>query len=52
MITGLSDARLSGSVAGAIVAVSHGANIVRVHDVAQTSAAFKVVHAINREQLP
>lgn len=34
--------RLAGSVAGALAAVAHGARIVRVHDVAETSDALKV----------
>lgn len=34
--------RLAGSVAGALAAVAHGAQIVRVHDVAETVDALKV----------
>lgn len=34
--------RLAGSIAGALVAVSQGAEIVRVHDVAETVDALKV----------
>lgn len=34
--------RLAGSIAGAIAAVAHGAQIVRVHDVAETVDALKV----------
>jgi dihydropteroate synthase len=42
------DDRLFGSVAAAIVAVMGGADIVRVHDVAETVQAVRVVHAITR----
>jgi dihydropteroate synthase len=38
--------RMVGSVAGAIAAVQHGANIVRVHDVAATVDALKVWQAL------
>ncbi|MEK7774969.1 MAG: dihydropteroate synthase [Candidatus Zixiibacteriota bacterium] len=38
--------RLGGSVAAAVVAVLHGADIVRVHDVSETIEALKVVQAI------
>lgn len=37
--------RLAGSIAAALVAVAHGASIVRVHDVAETVDALKVWHA-------
>ena len=37
--------RLAGSIAGALAAVAHGADIVRVHDVAETVDALKVWHA-------
>lgn len=37
--------RLAGSLAGALAAVAHGAEIVRVHDVAETVDALKVWHA-------
>jgi dihydropteroate synthase len=37
--------RLAGSLAGALAAVSHGARIVRVHDVAETVDALKVWQA-------
>lgn len=40
-----------GSVAGAMMAVAHGASIVRVHDVGPTVAALKVTTAIMRERL-
>lgn len=39
------DGRLPGSLAAAVLAVSHGARIVRVHDVAETVDALKVVQA-------
>jgi dihydropteroate synthase len=38
--------RMVGSVVGAIAAVQHGANIVRVHDVAATVDALKVWQAL------
>ncbi|MEC5163217.1 MULTISPECIES: dihydropteroate synthase [unclassified Janthinobacterium] len=37
--------RLAGSLAGALAAVAHGADIVRVHDVAETVDALSVWHA-------
>lgn len=39
--------RLPGSVAAAVVAVMHGANIVRAHDVKPTVEALKVVAAVH-----
>ncbi|MCR1837864.1 dihydropteroate synthase [Rodentibacter caecimuris] len=36
------DERMTGSVAGALIAAQHGAKILRVHDVAATSDALKV----------
>jgi dihydropteroate synthase len=39
--------RLAASIAGALAAVSRGASIVRVHDVAQTVDALKVWRAIH-----
>jgi len=39
------EARLAGSLAGALAAVAHGARIVRVHDVADTVDALKVWRA-------
>jgi dihydropteroate synthase len=38
--------RLPGSIASAIVSVMNGANIVRVHDVAETVKALKMTNAI------
>jgi dihydropteroate synthase len=40
------DARVSGSVAAALIAAQHGAAIVRVHDVAPTVDALKVAQAL------
>ncbi|HLW73548.1 MAG TPA: dihydropteroate synthase [Gammaproteobacteria bacterium] len=40
--------RLQGSVAAAVIAVLHGAYIVRVHDVAATVDALKVTAAVRR----
>jgi len=40
--------RLWGSVASAVIAVLHGANIIRAHDVRQTVDAVKVADAIIR----
>ena len=40
--------RLVGSVMGAVVGISNGANIVRVHDVAETVDAIKVWQALHR----
>jgi len=39
--------RLAGSIAAALLAVQHGATIVRVHDVAATRDAFAVLAAID-----
>jgi dihydropteroate synthase len=40
------DDRLFGSLAAAVLAVSHGAAIIRVHDVRQTVDALKIVSAV------
>ena len=40
------DQRIGGSIAAAVAAVLNGADIVRVHDVAQTVQALKVIQAI------
>jgi dihydropteroate synthase len=40
------DRRLGGSIAAAVAAVMHGAAIVRVHDVAPTVEALKVIQGI------
>lgn len=42
-----SEQRISGSIAGALIAASKGAGILRVHDVAQTADALKVMLAVN-----
>ncbi len=42
---------LVGSVVGAVLAVCGGAKIVRVHDVAETVTALKVVHAVTEEKV-
>ncbi len=43
------EARMPGSIAGALHAISQGAHIVRVHDVAETVQAIKVWRAIDGE---
>ncbi|MCA1779902.1 MAG: dihydropteroate synthase [Xanthomonadaceae bacterium] len=47
-ITGREDAdqRVAASLAGAVLAAERGANILRVHDVAETVDAVKVIHAL------
>ena len=40
------DQRLGASIAGAVLAKINGANIVRVHDVAETVDAFKIIDAV------
>jgi dihydropteroate synthase len=42
--------RLPGSIAAAVLAVREGANIVRVHDVAETTIALRVAHAIMKDR--
>ena len=42
------DDRVEGSVSAAVAAVWGGADIVRVHDVAETIAAVRVSHSIAR----
>ncbi len=42
------DQRLFGSIATAVIAAMQGADIVRVHDVAETVDAIKMVQAINQ----
>ena len=39
--------RLAGSVAAALLAAQRGADILRVHDVAATVDALKVLEAVN-----
>jgi dihydropteroate synthase len=40
------ECRLSGSLAASVMAVQHGANIVRVHDVKQTRQSLKILQAV------
>jgi dihydropteroate synthase len=40
------DQRLEGSLAAAVAAVLNGANIIRVHDVAETCRAVRVADAL------
>ncbi|MDD3731521.1 MAG: dihydropteroate synthase [candidate division Zixibacteria bacterium] len=40
------DRRLGGSIAAAVAAVLNGADIIRVHDVAETVEALKVIQAV------
>ena len=49
-LTGVDDvsARLEGSLAAAVLAAAHGADVVRVHDVAETVRALQVADAIVR----
>ncbi len=42
--------RMAASVAAALLAVERGASIVRVHDVAETVDALKILEAVTREQ--
>lgn len=44
--------RLQGSVAAAVAAVLHGANIVRCHDVRPTMEALRVAAALRERQAP
>ena len=39
--------RLAGSLAGALIAVQQGSQIIRVHDVAETADVIKVLQAVN-----
>lgn len=43
------DDRLSGSIAGAVIAAMNGANIIRVHDVKETVDAMRVLNAVRAE---
>jgi dihydropteroate synthase len=45
------DDALIGSVSGALFALSRGARILRVHDVAQTISAIKVWRSFAGEQI-
>lgn len=40
--------RLASGIAAAVLAVAHGADIVRTHDVAETVDALKITHAVMR----
>jgi dihydropteroate synthase len=53
-LTGVEDptARLEGSLAVAVLAAAHGADLVRVHDVEATVRALKVADAVVRESMP
>jgi dihydropteroate synthase len=53
-LTGVEDpsARLEGSLAVAVLASAHGADLVRVHDVEATVRALKVADAVVREPAP
>jgi dihydropteroate synthase len=46
------DLRRAPSVTAAVLAVQHGANVVRVHDVRDTVSALKVLAAMTAEQAP
>ena len=50
-IARITDDKLMGSVAGALLAIAQGAKIVRVHDVAETVSALKVATAIRTESV-
>jgi dihydropteroate synthase len=44
--------RVYGSIAAAVIAAQNGAKIIRVHDVAATVDALKVLHAVNQQPKP
>ncbi|MNR39330.1 Dihydropteroate synthase [compost metagenome] len=44
--------RVHGSVAAHLIAAQRGAKLVRVHDVAATVDALKVLHALSVQKLP
>jgi dihydropteroate synthase len=46
------DQRVYGSVAAALIAAQNGAKIIRVHDVAATVDALKVLTAVNQQSKP
>ncbi|MBS3822395.1 MAG: dihydropteroate synthase [Wenzhouxiangellaceae bacterium] len=46
------DERVAASVAGAVLAAERGADILRVHDVAETVDAVKVIHALRANRKP
>jgi len=43
------DRRLGGSIAAAVAAVLNGADIIRVHDVAETVEALKIIRAVKEQ---
>ena len=43
------DRRLGGSIAAAVAAVLNGADIIRVHDVAETVEALKIIQAVKEQ---
>ena len=51
VLTGVEDpaARVEGSIAAAVLSAAHGADAVRVHDVAETVRALRVADAIVRD---
>ena len=44
--------RIGGSIAAAMLAIENGANIVRVHDVAEPVEAFKVIKVVRKQKWP
>ncbi|MFO7763706.1 MAG: dihydropteroate synthase [Wenzhouxiangellaceae bacterium] len=46
------DERVAASLAGAVLAAERGADILRVHDVAETVDAVKVIHALRANRNP
>ena len=50
-ISRIAEDLLSGSLAGALVAVERGARIIRVHDVSETVAAIRVWRSIQAEKV-
>jgi dihydropteroate synthase len=44
------DQRLGGSIAANLIAVANGADIIRVHDVAQTVQALRIDQAIRNSR--
>jgi len=51
ILEGITEDRLMGSVAGAVIAVKNGASIIRTHDVKATCEALQVTWAVINEQL-
>jgi dihydropteroate synthase len=48
----LADDRLGGSIAAALAAAGQGAQMIRVHDVAQTRQALAIAQALSRQETP